>query len=29
MDVLIEKYKSVDENNQLLSAYRPLPPETL
>ena len=29
MDVLIEKYKRVDENNQLLSAYRPLPPETL
>ena len=29
MDVLIEKYERVDENNQLLSAYRPLPPETL
>ncbi len=29
MDVLIGKYRKVDENNQLLSAYRPLPPETL
>ena len=29
MDELIEKYKKADENNRLLSAYRPLPPETL
>ncbi len=29
MDAIIAKYKRADENNHLLSAYRPLPPETL
>ena len=29
MDAIIAKYKKADENNRLLSAYRPLPPETL
>ena len=29
MDAIIAKYKKADENNLLLSAYRPLPPETL
>ena len=29
MDAIITKYKKADENNLLLSAYRPLPPETL
>ena len=29
MSTLIDKYKKADENNRLLSAYRPLPPETL
>ena len=29
MDAIISKYKKADENNRLLSAYRPLPPETL
>ena len=28
MDAIIAKYKKADENNRLLSAYRPLPPET-
>ena len=27
--VLLEKYSKADENNRLLSSYRPLPPETL
>ena len=29
MSTLIEKYRKADENNRLLSAYRPLSPETL
>ncbi len=29
MSTLREKYDQADENNRLLSAYRPLPPETL
>ena len=29
MDAITAKYKKADENNRLLSAYRPLPPETL
>ena len=27
--VLMEKYAKADENNKILSTYRPLPPETL
>jgi Fic family protein len=29
MSVITDKFKKADENNRLLSAYRPLPPETL
>ena len=29
MNVITDKFKKADENNRLLSAYRPLPPETL
>ena len=29
MKELAEKFQKADENNRLLSAYRPLPPETL
>ena len=29
MDAIMAKYKKAEENNRLLSAYRPLPPETL
>ena len=29
IDTITAKYKKADENNRLLSAYRPLPPETL
>ena len=29
MNEIIDKFKKADENNLLLSAYRPLPPETL
>ena len=28
-NILVGKYQRADENNRLLSAYRPLPPETL
>ena len=27
--ILLDKYSKADENNRLLSSYRPLPPETL
>ena len=27
--MLLEKYSKADENNRLLSSFRPLPPETL
>ena len=29
MSEMTDKFKKADENNRLLSAYRPLPPETL
>lgn len=29
MNAFADKYNKIDENNRLLSAYRPLPPETL
>ena len=29
MSKMADKFKKADENNRLLSAYRPLPPETL
>ena len=29
MNTLFDKYSNADENNRILSAYRPLPPETL
>ena len=29
MSEITDKFKKADENNRLLSAYRPLPPETL